>query len=370
MPTTPLRPSPSPVGSHARPRVAHSVLWLPLAVLLAATSVAWIAGGSAAAAALVSLAAYEVALNADSAVPMAGVAGRLHTRTKQIFLAVGLLAGVLVMRLLAPPLVVSGTASEPVLDTATDVVVDPAHYAQELADIRPGLAGFGGVFLWMVFSEYLFNCERKDRPLWITPLERPFAKLSHPRLVQFAVGAVFAVAAGVSSTPGQRGTVLAAGAAGWCAYGVVKLVALRTAPPAQGWWRAGAHGAVVVFERALAVFMLLEVLDGAYSFTGGVGGLPTWERWIIAVAGVGIGAIFLVQLTRRLDARQSLQRYVYLPAGAAYVLGVLAVLLWTSLVTDIPSAVAGWFGGIVVAAALTSSLVHNRRVARRSTVAV
>ncbi|WP_432572326.1 DUF475 domain-containing protein [Kineococcus sp. SYSU DK005] len=363
---SPWRPAPAP---GAAGRTGPGVLRVPLALLLVGAAGAWWLDGPPAAAALVTLAAYEIALSADSAVPMAGVAGRLHQRAKQVFLAAGLLAGVIVMRLVAPPVVVSASARETPAQVVDDVITDPGAYAAELSEIRPGLAGFGGVFLWLVFTEFLLNCERKDRPAWIGPLERPLLHLRRPRAVQAAVAVALAALAAALAPADRRGTVALAGALGLAAYALVKLVALRTAPPATGWWRAAAHGAAVVFERALAVFMLLEVLDGTYSFTGGAAGLPPWERLGIAAAGVGVGAVFLVQLTRHLDARSALSRYEHLPAGAAYVLGVLAVLLWVSLLRPVPSAVAGWFGGVVIGAALLSSLVRARRRAAPATPA-
>lgn len=363
--TTPRTTTP-PAGStpHRATGSDRHVLRLPLLLLVVGAAAAWWLDGVYAAAALITIAAYEIALSADNAVPMAGVAGRLHPQTRRIFLTVGLFLGVLVMRLAIPPLAVSTAQQEDPQQTAETIFVDPAAYAAELAEVRPGLAGFGGVFLWLVFSEFLFNAERKDRPLWIAPLERPFFALAHPRRVQFAVAAVLALAAVAVTASPDRNEVAIGGAAGLLAYAVVKAVALRTAPPVTGFWPAAAHGACVVFERALAVFLLLEVLNGSYSFSSTGGGLPAWERLLIAVAGVAIGAVFLVRLTRKLDAGGALSRYEHLPAGAAYVLGVLGVLLWASLLTPIPAPVKAWFGAGVIGAALLSSLVRSRRAER------
>lgn len=346
------------------PTTHRHVLRLPLLLLVVGALAAWWLDGGYAAAALITIAAYEIALSADNAVPMAGVAGRLHPQTRRIFLTVGLFLGVLVMRLAIPPLAVSTAQQEDPQQTAEAIFVDPAAYAAELDAVRPGLAGFGGVFLWLVFTEFLFNAERKDRPLWIGVLERPFHALAHPRRVQFVVAAALAAAAVGVASPADRGEVAVGGAAGLAAYALLKAVSLRTAPPAAGFWPAAAHGACVVFERALAVFLLLEVLNGSYSFSSTGGGLPPWERLLIAVAGVAIGAVFLVRLTRRLDAGGALARYEHLPAGAAYVLGVLGVLLWVSLLTPVPAVVKAWFGAGIIGAALVSSLVRARRAER------
>ncbi|WP_432544167.1 DUF475 domain-containing protein [Kineococcus sp. SYSU DK002] len=342
-----MRPTPTPVRPGHR-----DVLGVPLLLALVAAAIAWVLGGHLAAAALVTLAAYEIALSVDNAVPMAGVAGRLHPRTRAVFLTAGLFVGVVVMRLLVPPLAVATAGGEELADTTADIVTDPTSYAADLAAIRPELAGFGGVFLWMVFSEFLVNAERKDRPLWIAPLERPFYRLRRPRLVQFSMAAVLAAAA--AAVAADHRDVALAGAAGIAGYALVKLGARHVLT----------HALAVVAERALAVFLLLEVLDGAYSFSDSGTGLPAWERLAIGVAGVSIGAVFLVRLTRRLDAVEALKRYEHLPAGAAYALGALGALLWLSLLTPVPAPVAAWFGAVVIGAALVSSLVRNHRRGR------
>jgi hypothetical protein len=332
----------------------RDVVGLPVGLAALGGAIAWLLDGPGAAAALVTLAAYEIALSVDNAVPMAGVAGRLHPRMRQVFLTAGLFLGVVVMRLFVPPVAVATAGGEDVAETAAAMVSDPSHYTAELADVRPGIAAFGGVFLWMVFTEYLFNCERKDRPLWIAPLERPFFRLARPRLVQFCTAAVLAAAVIGWAAAEDRRTVAVAGALGIAGYAVVKAGARHV-------WT---HALAVVAERALAVFLLLEILDDTYSFSDTGTGLPAWERLVIAVAGVSIGAVFLVRLTRRLDSGEALKRYEHLPAGAAYVLGVLGVLLWVSLVASIPGLLAGWFGAVVIGTSLLTSLVHNRRRGR------
>jgi uncharacterized protein len=415
----------------------RDVLGLPLVLALVAAALAWAVDGPYAAAALLTLAAYEIALSVDNAVPMAGVAGRLHPRMRQVFLTAGLFVGVVVMRLFVPPVAVSAAGGDPVTETTADMVADPAGYAAALDGVRPELAGFGGVFLWLVFSEYLFNAERKDRPLWIAPLERPFTDLHRPRVVQFAVAAVLAGAVALlSPDPAGVGVAGALGIAGYAAaldgvrpelagfggvflwlvfseylfnaerkdrplwiaplerpftdlrrprvvqFAVAAVLATAVAllsPDPAGVGVAGAlgiagyalvkvgarhvwtHAVAVVVERALAVFLLLEILDDTYSFSDTGTGLPVWERLGIALAGVSIGAVFLVRLTRRLDSGEALQRYRYLPAGAAYVLGLLGILLWTSLATSIPAPVAAWFGAVVIGASLVTSVVSNRR---------
>ena len=122
-PATPIHSRETPRVSFAprRPTRSDHVLRVPLLLLAAGAAAAWALDGPPAAAALVSLAVYEIALSVDNAVPMAGVAGRLHPGTRRAFLAVGLVAGVLVMRLVVPPLAVSAAATQPADETAAAI---------------------------------------------------------------------------------------------------------------------------------------------------------------------------------------------------------------------------------------------------------
>lgn len=324
-------------------------------LLTLGSSAAWWFGGWPAAAALVTLAMLEIALAADSAVPMAGLAGRLHDVSRRLFLAVGLTLGVVVMRLGVTPVAVATVTGERASDSVTEIYASAPAFAEHLDYARPALAGFGAVFVWLVFADYLMNVERKNRPLWIAPLERSLYRLRRPRILQFAsalLGGVWAVAV---APDGTHYAVAVAGVAGMGVFCLVKWTAHHCAPPNEGRARALAHALTVIFERALVVFMMFEILDGAYTFTGPTDGLSFWAKLAVAFAGIGIGAIFLSRLTSALDDARAMATLRFLPAGAAYVLGVLALLLWLSLLTPIPPVLTAWFGTAVIAAALLTS---------------
>ncbi|QCR43431.1 hypothetical protein C1N91_07595 [Curtobacterium sp. SGAir0471] len=73
---------------------------------------------------------------------MAGIAGRLHSPARRLFLSLGIVAGVLAMRLLLPPAAVAvGGATDPA--TAVDAAVfAPGSFSAHLAEVRPALAAF------------------------------------------------------------------------------------------------------------------------------------------------------------------------------------------------------------------------------------
>ena len=340
-------------------------LALPLALLAIAVPATWIVVSPAAAFVLLALTLLEIAMAADSSVPMAGIASRIAHPAKKVFLSIGLVAGVIGMRLLLPPAAVAVTQTASPGEAAAEAVFEPATFADHLATARPGLAAFGAVFIWLVFSEYLFNTDRAARRPWLGRVEAVLARVRAPRVAAFAVALVGAGVVTTLTAPADRVVVAVGSAVGGVVYLAVKAVAAWAKRDGDAPWRLHAHAATVVFERGLTVFLLFEILDGVYSLSSSQdAGLGALEAAAVAGLGVGIGAVFLARLTARVDAESGLKRLRHLRAGAAYVLGVLAVLLWASLVVPIPGAVAGWFGSVIIGAALLSSLPRVRALVR------
>jgi hypothetical protein len=373
--------------------MARSLLTVPLFLTAVAATLAWVVLGPAAALAFVALALLEVAMAADSSVPMAGIAGRLHSPARRLFLSIGIVAGVLAMRLMLPPVaVVVGSAEDPTA-TVGEAVFAPGAFAAHLQEVRPGLAAFGAAFIWLVFAEYLFNTDRASRRSWLGRLEARLAAVARPRVWSLvtATAGVVLTSVLVGSTAGWASTavvpVVTGGALGIGAYLGSKRLArwalhgggagsdTASIGTGRGAWRIHVYASTVVFERGLVVFMLFEILDGVYSLSGsgalGADGLGPLEQATVGAAAIGVGALFLARLTTHLDEAAGLRRLRYLKAGAAYVLGVLSVLLWTSLLVPIPGVLVGWFGTVVIGAALASSLpwrawVRRARVRARS----
>ncbi|KQS07963.1 hypothetical protein ASG04_12455 [Curtobacterium sp. Leaf183] len=356
--------------------MARSLLTVPLLVTVALAALAWGVLGPAAAFAFVALALLEIAMAADSSVPMAGIAGRLHSPARRLFLSLGIVAGVLAMRLLLPPAAVAvGDATDPA-QAVTEAVVAPGAFSAHLQEVRPALAAFGASFIWLVFAEYLFNTDRASRRSWLGRLEARLAAVARPRvwsLVTATAGVALTsvlVGGDTAWAPAAAVPVAVGGVAGMTMYLVSKRVAAWAlgSGSALRSWRVHAHASTVVFERGLVVFMLFEILDGVYSLSGsgtsGVDGLGALGQAAVGAAAIGVGALFLARLTSRLDQAAGLQRLRYLKAGAAYVLGVLAVLLWTSLLVPVPGVLVGWFGTVVIGSALASSLPWRAWVRR------
>ena len=83
-----------------------------------------------------------------------------------------------------------------------------------------------------------------------------------------------------------------------------------------------------------------------------------------AVYGLGfIGAMFVRSLTIFLVRKGTLSEYVYLEHGAYWAIGALALILLVSIGTHVNEVFTGLIGVVLIAAALISSIVRNRRIA-------
>ncbi len=81
---------------------------------------------------------------------------------------------------------------------------------------------------------------------------------------------------------------------------------------------------------------------------------------ILIAIGLGVGAIWVRSLTLFMVRRRTLHAYRYLEHGAHYTIGMLAIVLLTSLFVDIPEVIAGVGGLVIISASIFSSIKINK----------
>jgi hypothetical protein len=292
---------------------------------------------------------------------------------QKIFLTIGVLIAVFGMRLIFPLLIVGITAK---LTPAEAVRLalekgDPAKpgtYGYLLHEAHPAIAAFGGIFLLMLFLDFIFE----ERELtWLSWIERPLARIG--RLDQLSVVlalAVLVISAYTLAPAHKVSTVLASGALGMVTYllvnGLGELFDTEAAEDAEEGEEvtvSGRRAALAVGKAALFLFLYLEVLDASFSFDGVIGAFAITSDPILIAIGLGIGAMFIRSLTVFLVRKGTLSEYVYLEHGAMWAIGALAVLLLITMRYDVPEVVTGLIGVGFIAAAFGSSVVRNRREA-------
>lgn len=318
----------------------------------------------------------EISLSFDNAVVNATILERMSAFWQKMFLTVGILIAVFGMRLLFPLLIVAVTAKlNPVeavnLALAGGSAEAPGTYAYLLREAHPSIAAFGGMFLFILFLDYIFE----DRDIrWLTWLERPLARVGKLDQVSVVVGLVVLVLT-AELLAKEPATVMVAGALGLVTYLLVNgLGSLfeqagdddddktddEMAPVAR---RGGPTGVAKASGRAgFFLFLYLEVLDASFSFDGVIGAFAITQDIFIIATGLGVGAMYIRSLTVYLIRKGTLNDYVYLEHGAHWAIGALAVILFVSIKTDVPEIVTGLIGVGFIAAAFVSSLVRNRRL--------
>lgn len=333
----------------------------------------------------------EVSLSFDNAVVNATILERMSAFWQKMFLTVGIVVAVFGMRLVFPLLIVGITADlNPVeavrLAMEKGDVNEPGTYAYLLTQAHPQIAAFGGVFLLMLFLDFVFT----DREIvWLRWLERPLARVGRLDQLSVVVTLTALLLAGELLAEDPR-AVLTAGVLGMLTYLLVN--GLGSLFESQGAGDAdevpGIHGdaediehtvrtgpigpsepsgpsgvALATGKAGLFLFLYLEVLDASFSFDGVIGAFAITSDPIVIALGLGfIGAMYVRSITVFLVRKGTLADYVYLEHGAHWAIGALAVVLLVSIGYHVEELVTGLLGVAFIGAAFASSVVRNRRL--------
>jgi uncharacterized protein len=346
---------------------------LSVLVTIAVLAVSGIIGGLEILTVVAILGVLEVSLSFDNAVVNATVLKRMSAQWQRIFLTVGVLIAVFGMRLLFPLIVVAITAHLSPVKVVQLALNHPNEYATNLTAAHPAIAAFGGMFLLMIFLDFVFD-EREIT--WLTPLERALARIGKVPGLSSILGLVLLFVAAETLGHNHYATVLSSGILGMATYLTVNALGeyFESEGDEQDDELAGIHGDAVaargaspvlaVGKAAFALFLYLEVLDASFSFDGVIGAFAISNEIFVIAAGLGIGAMFIRSLTVYLVRAGTLDEYVYLEHGAHYAIGTLAVIIFVSISHEVPEVVTGLIGIAFILLAFVSSLVRNRRRAR------
>ncbi len=340
-----------------------SIKW-PSVVFLVGILIAWGFGGPAQALVVAILCILEISLSFDNAVINATVLQRLNAYWRKIFLTVGMVIAVLGMRLIFPVAIVAATAHLS-FGTVIDLILNhPAQYALQLELAHPVIAAFGGMFLLMIFLDFVLD--EAKRVHWIAVIEEPLAIGGRLKTLSSLIALVALLV--VCNTWGQHEAqrVMSAGVIGLVTYlGVRGFSQLferlgGVSPTDASDHKVSGEVMLLAGRAAFFLFLYLEVLDASFSFDGVVGAFAITSNVLSIAIGLGIGAFFVRELTLWLVNNDTLTEFVYLEHGAHYAVGALAVLLAASMQHEIPDVVTGLVGVVFIALSLISSLGHRR----------
>jgi hypothetical protein len=352
------------------------------AVTVAALVGSLILGGPSVLAIVAILIVLEVSLSFDNAVVNAKILVRMSQFWQTMFLTIGILIAVFGMRLVFPLVLVAVTADlgpVEVVRLALEGGHGPGSYAERIEAAHPAIAGFGGMFLMMLFLDWLFE-DREHR--WLTWLERPLARIGVLDSVSVIVALTALSIAALTLANGEEfGTVLVAGVLGTITYLLVNGLGnlfegagdedesdLATEPGAAASRSSETGGgpakaALATGKAGFFLFMYLEVLDASFSFDGVVGAFAISQDIFVIAVGLGVGAFWIRSLTVFLVRKGTLNDYVYLEHGAHWAIGALAVLLLVTIKYEVPEVITGLIGVGFILAAFGQSVGRNRKLA-------
>ena len=304
----------------------------------------------------------EISLSFDNAVVNAGVLKHMDQFWRTMFLTVGILVAVFGMRLVFPIVIVAvatGQGAIPVIDMALN---SPDQYSKILTDNYPTIAAFGGMFLLLVFLNFLFDHERDLH--WLGGLERLAGSLGRADAMAVIVAIVVLLSTKLFLPEDVFGKVMLAGIAGILLYLLVDSIDAFLKPPEDSGSSLGPAK-----RSGLAGFLYLEVLDASFSFDGVIGAFAITRDVVIIMLGLAIGAMFVRSMTVYLVKQGTLDEFVFLEHGAHYAIGVLAVIMLAGTVYHVPEVLTGLIGVAFIAASLWSSMRYRKRQGAMSAAA-
>ncbi|MEU2466804.1 DUF475 domain-containing protein [Streptomyces sp. NPDC012486] len=328
------------------------------------------------------LSVLEISLSFDNAVINAGILKKMSAFWQKIFLTVGVLIAVFAMRLVFPVVIVAISAQLGPIEAIDLSFNDPDQYRQLVTDAHPSIAAFGGMFLLMIFLDFIFE----DRDVkWLRWIERPLAKLGKVDMLSVCVALIVLLVSAMTfaTHAHQHGgghadkasTVMLSGIAGLITYLVVGGLSgffenkleeeeEREQEAEEEAKKSGKSPSAVVLagKAAFFMFLYLEVLDASFSFDGVIGAFAITNEIVLMALGLGIGAMYVRSLTVYLVRQGTLDDYVYLEHGAHYAIGALSVILLVTIQYEINELITGLVGIVLIGWSFWSSVRRNKAI--------
>ncbi|MFD9970022.1 DUF475 domain-containing protein [Streptomyces sp. NPDC059017] len=324
----------------------------------------------------------EISLSFDNAVVNAGILKRMNAFWQRIFLTLGILIAVFGMRLVFPVVIVAISAKVGPVEAVRLALDEPGHYEDLVTDAHPAIAAFGGMFLLMIFLEFILE----DREIkWLAWLERPLAKLSKIDMLSVCIAMIVLLITSMTfaTNAHQHGGAHADKAQTVLISGLAGLITYLSVGGLSGFFedrleeeeehdheeeRSRADGRQVsavalAGKAAFFLFLYLEVLDASFSFDGVIGAFAITNHIFWMALGLAIGAMYVRSLTVYLVRQGTLDDYVYLEHGAHYAIGALAAILLITIQHQISEIITGLIGVVLIAASFLASVRRNRTLA-------
>jgi hypothetical protein len=297
----------------------------------------------------------EVSLSFDNAVVNASVLKTWDDFWQKLFLGVGIIVAVFGMRLLFPLVIVALAADLGLMEVWNLALSDPKQYSAHLTAHHAEVAAFGGMFLLLVFLNFLLDEDKEVH--WLGHIEEKLGSLGKVSslAVMLAIGALMASLSLVAEA--QKMVVLISGLWGILVYVGVDAISSLLEKEEEG----GGNVGDMVKRGGIGGFLYLEVLDASFSFDGVIGAFAITNDVVIIMLGLAIGAMFVRSMTVFLVKKGTLDEFVFLEHGAHYAIGILALIMLASMKYHVPELFTGLIGVAFVLASIWSSVRHKKQ---------
>ena len=308
------------------------------------------------------LAVMEISLSFDNAVVNASVLKTWDAFWRKIFLTVGILIAVFGMRLVFPLVIVGVTADMGMIEVAKLALNDPKEYSAKLLSHHAEIAAFGGVFLLLVFLNFLFDDEKDTH--WFHWIESKLASLGSIQAISVFIALIAILIMSANVPDESRLVVTMAGIWGIVVYVGVQVIGhlLESKSEESEEQTSNGTGTGTVVKAGIGGFLYLEVLDASFSFDGVIGAFAITNDVVIIMLGLAIGAMFVRSMTIYLVEQGTLDAFVYLEHGAHYAIGALAfIMLASGTGMHVHELITGLIGVAFIVWAVLSSIAFKKK---------
>lgn len=304
------------------------------------------------------LAMMEISLSFDNAVVNASVLKHWDKFWKTIFLTVGMLIAVFGMRLVFPIVIVAVTADMGMGEVVQLALNNPKEYSAKLMAHHAEIAAFGGMFLLLVFLNFVFD----DKDIhWFDWLEKRLARFGKVDAMSVFVAIITLMISLTWVDEAYKSVVLMAGVWGILIYMGVNVLSTLLEGEDEEDSIDGNEVAGAIAKGGIAGFLYLEVLDASFSFDGVIGAFAITNDVVIIMIGLAIGAMFVRSMTIFLVEKGTLDEFVYLEHGAHYAIGALAIIMLISMKFHVPEVITGLIGIAFIVASLIASIQYRKK---------
>lgn len=296
---------------------------------------------------LIVLMVIEVAFSFDNAVVNAKILTKLSRFWQTMFLTVGIVLAVFVVRFILPIVIVALSAGLSWQDVLYLALNQPDRYEAELAASHGLVMGFGGAFL-LTLALHFFITERRQH-FWLIPAEKFLASLKWWWLPSLAALVCLGLISWLAASHNLQ--IFIAGLAGVVLYLIMHGLEILLGRYQR---RVASHN-LYTGRLAFLMFIYLQVLDASFSLDGVLGAFAITSDAILIAAGLGVGAFWVRSLTVHMVRRGTLETYPNLEPGAYWAILILALGMLLSVFINFPEIITGLVSVVFIATAFWSS---------------